>query len=134
MCRDPKLTCTKMCLSCRGKAARVVRRTVLIDHLEANIFDNGSITLGMFSSKLLIQKGSIWVDKVVDIKVSDAHEITIMMWLNNIFNIHWSGSDISSAKAKTKQNLNCSFQERTADAAIRMNHNDGSCWITIPYV
>ena len=131
---DPKLTCAKLCPSCRGESARVIRRAVLIDHLEADVFDKGSVTLGTFSSKLLTKKGSIWVDKAVDIKASDSHEITILLWLNNIINIHWSGGDSSSEKQKTKKHLHCSFKKKPAYAAIRMNHRDDSCWVTIPHV
>lgn len=90
---SPKLTCVKLCPSCQGESARVIQRAVLIDHLEADVFDKGSVTLGIFSSKLLTKKGPIWVDKAVDIRASDAHEITILLWLNSIINIHWSGGD-----------------------------------------
>lgn len=110
MVPTPKLTCAKLGLSCRGE--RVVRRAVLVDHLGADVFDKGYVTLGAFASKLMTKKGSIWVDEAMDIKASDAHEVTILLWLNNILSIHWNGDDNSTNNKRTKKHLHCSFKKK----------------------
>ena len=79
ICPNPILTCAKKIPSCRGESARVVKPLVLIGHLEAGVFDDGYVTLGIFASKILAKKGRIWVEKAVDVKSSDAHEINILL-------------------------------------------------------
>ena len=53
----------------------------MIDHMESDIFDQVSVALGVFSSRILAKKRLIWVDKTVDVKSSDSHELTILLWL-----------------------------------------------------
>ena len=36
---DPPLTCNKLCPSCRNEIPKTIKRSVLIDHLEADVFD-----------------------------------------------------------------------------------------------
>ena len=85
---DPPLTCDKLCPSCRSESQKVIKRNVLIDHLEADVFDTGSVTLGSFAAKLMAKKGSIWVAKSIEIKAIDAHELTITLWINDMIGIH----------------------------------------------
>lgn len=53
-------TCTNMWSSYRGNSAKV-----LIDYLEAYICDEVSVTLGVFSFKILAKNRSIWFDKTI---------------------------------------------------------------------
>ena len=56
---NPPLTCAKLCPSCRFESPKVIKRNVLIDHLEVDVFDTGSVTLGLFAAKLMAKKGAI---------------------------------------------------------------------------
>ena len=56
---DPPLTSDKLCPSCRSELQKVGKRSVLIDHLEADVFHSGSVTLGYFDAELMAKKGSI---------------------------------------------------------------------------
>ena len=62
----------------------MIKITVLIDHLKAGVFDEGSVTLGVFAVKSIIKKSAIWVEKLMDMKHVDAHELTILLWVHNI--------------------------------------------------
>ena len=136
---DPPLTCDKLCPSCRGESIKVVKRDVLIDKMESDIFDQGSVTLGTLATKILNSKGSIWVAKATEVKAADAHVLTIMMWIHRIINIHWSSASINKDtnkkdNLKTKKDLHCSFRKKPIGAAIRMYHRDDTCWLQIPHV
>lgn len=104
---DPPLTCGKLCPSCRSEAPKVIKRNVLIDHLEDDVFDTGSVTLGLFASKLMAKKGSIWVAKSMDIKASDAHELTITLWIHDILCIHWDPASVTKGGTMSKKDLHC---------------------------
>ena len=136
---DPPIKCNKLCPYYRGELYKVVRRDVLIDRIESDIFDEGSVTLGTFSTKILSYKGSIWANKAKEVKAVDTHVLTIMMWVNNIICIHWSSASVSkdtttNDSIRTKKDLHCSFKKRPAGATIRMNHRDDACWLQIPHV
>lgn len=87
---DPPLKCNKLCLRCRNEVPKTIKRLVLIYPLEADVFDEGSVTLGVFAVKLIAKKCTIWVAKAMDVKPVDAHELTILLWVHNIITIHWS--------------------------------------------
>ena len=70
-----------MCPSCRDESSKTIKLTMVIDHMESDIFDQVSVALGVFSSRILAKKRLIWVDKTVDVKSSDSHELTILLWL-----------------------------------------------------
>ena len=130
---DPALTCARLCPSCRGEVLKTIKRGVLIDHLEADVFDESSVTLGVFAVKLTSKKSAIWVAKAMDVKPVDAHALTILLWVHKIIAIHWSTS--SAAKndgTRTKKDLHCSFKKKPVGSAVRMNHRDDQCWVGIP--
>ena len=105
----------------------------MIDHLEADVFDEGSVTLGVFAVKLITKKSAIRVGKAMDVKPVDAHELTILLWVNNIIAIHWSTASIAKSDGtRTKKNLHRSFKKKSVGSAVRMNHRDGQCWVGIP--
>ena len=131
---DPPLTCDKLCPSCRSESQKVIKRSVLIDHLEADMFDSGSLTLGGFAAKLMTKKGSIWVAKSIDVKAIDAHELTITLWIHDIITIHWNKASITKGSTLTKKDVHCSFKKKPIGSNIRMNHRDDTCWIGIPHV
>ena len=68
--RDDAILCETMCPSCRGELSKVVDRLFLIDHMESEVFIEGSVSLGKLSSKLLERKGTFWVAKLTEIKAS----------------------------------------------------------------
>ena len=136
---DPSLTCDKLCPSCRGESIKVVKRDVLIDKMESDIFDQGSVILGTLATKILASKGPIWVTKATEVKAADAHVLTIMMWIHRIINIHWSSASVNGNtnkkdQIKSKKDLHCSFRKKPIGAAIRMYHRDDTCWLQIPHV
>ena len=65
--------CNGCCPVCRGESARMVKRQFLIDHMEATIFDNGPVSVGVLSTKILERKGLVWVDKAMDINATVQH-------------------------------------------------------------
>ena len=130
---DPPLTCPRLCPSCRGELSKKIKRSNLIDHLEADVFDQGSVTLGTFATKLITKKNAIWVGKSMDVKPVDAHVLTILLWVHNIITIHWStASTTKDMSQRTKKDVHCSFKKKPAGSAMRMNHRDDQCWIGIP--
>ena len=133
--RDSNLNCNKMCPTCRGEKAKVVKRSFLVDHVEASVFDSGPVSIGKLCTKLMERKGSIWVARSVDVKTKDAHELVMSMWVHRIISI-----TLSEASSKrddtnyTKKDIVCSFEKKPADAILRMNHRDDACWKGIPHV
>ena len=87
-----------MCPSYRGEKSSPVRRSVLIDHIEASIFDNGPVTVGRLYAKLVDKKGSIWVAKGSSITTKHCHELVMMMWVNRIISIHWENKEVSEGQ------------------------------------
>ena len=57
-------TCNELFPTCRGEKPKTVNRSILNDHLEADVFADGSLALNILCTKLLAIKGSIWVAKV----------------------------------------------------------------------
>ena len=112
---DPPLTCDKLCPSCRSESQKVITRNVLIDHLEADVFDAGSFTLGSFAAKVMAKKGSIWVAKSIEVKAIDAHEITITLWIHDIIAVHWNTASITKCDTLTKKYVHCSFKKTQFD-------------------
>ena len=45
--------CGGCCPKCRGEKSRVVKRSFLVDHMEALVFDNGPVNVGPLSVKIL---------------------------------------------------------------------------------
>ena len=43
----------------RRKTIKVIKRDVLIDKIESDVFDQGSVTLGTLATKMLSSKGAI---------------------------------------------------------------------------
>ena len=76
---DPPLTFNQLFLGYRNELHKTIKRPILINHLEADIFDEGSITLCVFVAKLTAKKYSIWVAKAKDEKLLDAHELMIIL-------------------------------------------------------
>ena len=60
----------------------------LVDHLEAEVFADGSVTLGKLCSKILERKGSVWVARCADIKTADGHELVVLLWVNHVIAVH----------------------------------------------
>ena len=105
----------------------------MIDHLEADVFDEGSVTLGVFATKITTKKNAIWIAKAMDVKPVDAHTLTILIWVHNIITIHWSTASANKEMStRTKKDLHCSFKKKPVGSAVRMNHRDDQCWIGIP--
>ena len=48
---NPPITCNRLCPSCRGESFRIVNRNILIDKIESDIFDKGSVSIRVFASK-----------------------------------------------------------------------------------
>ena len=82
--------CGGCCPKCRGEKSRVVKRSFLVDHMEASVFDNGPVNVGPLSAKILERKGSVWIDKAVKISAADCHELIMLMWVHRIVVIHWT--------------------------------------------
>ena len=57
----------------------MIKRTVLIDYLELDVFDQGSVTLVVLASRLIAKKSSIWVAKVIEIKPINTRELVLML-------------------------------------------------------
>lgn len=51
----------------------VVQCSYLIDHMEALVFDNGHISVGPLSEKILERKGCVWIHNVVGIGAADCY-------------------------------------------------------------
>ena len=128
------LTCDKLCPTCRGEKAKTVNRSFLVDHLEAEVFADGSVTLGKLCVKLLERKGSVWVAKCTDIKTIDAHELVVLLWVHHIITVFDEKGGSTDGKTKLKSNIHCCFEKKPTGSSIRMNHRDESCWLHIPYV
>jgi len=110
---DVNMTCNKMCPMCREETAKVVKRSFLIDHIEASVFNNGPVGIGKLCSKIMDRKGSIWLARSVDVTTKDAHELVILMWVHRIIRI--SLSDISSKRDDnkyTKKDIVCLFEKK----------------------
>ena len=43
---NEQLSCNTLCHSCRGESDKTVKRLFLIDHMEVDIFNNGTVILG----------------------------------------------------------------------------------------
>ena len=87
---DPSLTCNKFCLSCRNEVPKKIKRSILIDHLEADVFDEGSVTLDAFAVKLIAKTSYVWLANAMDVKPVDTHKLAILLWVHNIITIHRS--------------------------------------------
>ena len=102
--------------------------------MEASVFENGPVNVGPLSAKILERKGSVWLDKAIEISAADCHELIMIMWVHCILLIHWSDKATKKDDEKTKKDLVCSFEKKAAGEAIRMNHRDDKCWVYIPHV
>ena len=102
--------------------------------MEASIFDSGPVSVGVLSSKLLERKGSVWVDKAIDISATDCHHLVMVMWVHHILKIDWTDSSIKKNDLLQKIYIVCSFEKKEAGAGIRMNHRDDTCWSNIPHI
>ena len=99
-----------MCPACRGETAKVVKRSFLIDHIEATVFENGPVSVGKLCSKLMDRKGSIWEARSFEITTKDTHELVMLMWVHHIVSIHCS--DIASKRGDnkyTRKDIVCLF-------------------------
>ena len=67
------------CPMCRGKSAQVIKRKFLIDHMELTIVDNGPVSVGVISTKILERKGLVWVYKAMDINATDCHHLVMLI-------------------------------------------------------
>ena len=119
------IVCNNMCPSCRGETSKPVKRSFLIDHIEASIFDSGPVSVSKLCSK--IRKGSIWVAKLMEITKHHCHELVMLMRVHHIITLHWS--NVSAKRGDdnyTKKDIVCSFEKKAADFNIRMNYRDDS--------
>ena len=73
--------------------------------MEASVFDNGPIIVGVLSAKILERKGSVWVDKAVKISATNCYELIMIMWIHHILNIYWSDSSIKKTDKKVKTDI-----------------------------
>ena len=70
-----------------------------------------------------------------DVSSKDGHELVMLMWVHQIIKIHRSDQSLKRGDGKnTKRDIVCSFEKKSSDSNIRMNHRDDMCWIGIPYV
>ena len=67
------------------------------------MFDTGSVTLGAFAAKLMARKGFTWVTKSKKVNVIDAYELTILLWIYDIIEIHWSAVSVDKGGTKIKK-------------------------------
>ena len=111
-----------------------MNRIFLINYLEAEVFADGSVTLGKLRLKLLERKGSVWVAKYTDIKTIDAHELVVLLWVHHTITVHNEKGGSADGKTKTRTNIHCCFEKKPTGSSIRMNHRDEACWLHIPYV
>ena len=101
-----------MCPTCRGESAKVVNRSLLINHIEATIFDKFPVTVGTLITNIMERKGSVWVTKSIDVSSKDAHELLMLMWFHHIITIHWSDQSLKRGDGKyTKRDIVCSFEK-----------------------
>lgn len=126
--------CNGCCPVCHGESAQIMKLQFLIDHIEATIFDSGCVSVGVLSSKILERKGSVWVDKAIYISAADCHHLGMVMWVHHILKIHWTDSLIKKNDVKLKKDIVCLFEKKEAEAGIRMNHRDDTCWSKIPHI
>ena len=111
-----------------------MNRSFLIDHLEAEVFAEGSVTLGKLCTKLLERNGSVWVAKCADIKTIDAHELVVLLWVHHIITVHTEKGGSADGGKKLRTNIHCCFEKKPTGSSIRTNHRDEACWLHIPYV
>ena len=111
-------TCGNTCPSCRGENSSPVRKSVLIDPIEASIFDSGPVTIGIFCAKLVGKKGSIWVAKGKSITTKHCHKLVIMMWVTRIISIHWKNNEVDKGQKSNKKDIVCSFEKKCAESTI----------------
>ena len=78
-----------MCPSYCGKSSNVVNQLSIIDHMESEVFMDGSVLLGKLSSKLLDRKSTVWVAKSTAMKSPDSHELVLLVWVHDIICVHW---------------------------------------------
>ena len=80
--------------------------------MEASIFDNGPVSVGILSTKILERKGLVWVDKATEINVTDCHELIMLMWVHHKLHTHWSDSFLRKTDVKVKKDIVCLFEKK----------------------
>ena len=76
----------------------------------------------------------MWVAKCIDIKIIDAHELVVLLWVHHIISVHCEKT-ANDGTSKVKMNIHRSFDKNNpTGSSIRMNYRGDACWLHIPYV
>lgn len=71
-------------------------------------------------------------DAESDIKITDAHELVVLLWIYNIVAIRWGYTLIKiNIETKAKRYIHCSFENKAVCTVVQMNYNNDNCWTNI---
>lgn len=84
----------------------MIKCALLIDRLEAEECNQGSVALSVLACKIMI-KGSSWAATYIKVKAIDAYELVFMLWVHNIILIQWNANSKKKDGDRTKKDVDC---------------------------
>ena len=126
--------CHTFCRYCRREIGHKANKDFLIDFMQSPVFDKGPVKPTTLGTKLLSQKGSIFLEKGSQACASDTHQLVLSLWVVDIISFHWA-YNLADDRDKKVTDILCSFSKKSEiSSTYRMNHQDNSYWELLPFI